>query len=201
MTVSSLATAIVLISLGQPGTAPATTVAIVNVPAVSERYKKTGDLETKFEQRRVKFVQQREELQEKVERTKRSLNEEFKPGTAEFDGRRKQLALSSTELEWFVETEGRKIEQELARSLRTIFDDIHAVIRKVAEQRDIDVVLAADQLPPEPPTNTTQVRQQIILQKVLYWNPRVDLTDAVVERLNAEYAASQPSSPSGAVNP
>lgn len=201
MTASSLVTAIVLISLGQPGRAPATTVAIVNVPAVSERYNKTGDLEARFEQRRVRFIQQREKLQEKRDRTKRSLEEEFKPGTAEFEGRQKQLALSATELEWFVETEGRKIEKELARSLRTIFDDIHAVIRKVAEQRDIQVVLAADQLPPESPTNTTQIRQQIILQKVLYWSPRVDLTDAVVERLNAEYAASQPSSPAEAVNP
>ena len=73
MTASSLVTEMVLISLGQPGTAPATTVAIVNVPAVSERYKKTGDLEAKFEQRRVRFIQQREKLQEKMDQLNKNL--------------------------------------------------------------------------------------------------------------------------------
>lgn len=178
-----------LATLGQPtsGGFGSTRVAVLNVPAVSERYLRTSDLEARFDQQRAKFNQQRDALREKIERATRSLQEEFKPGTTEFEERRKQLAVLEAELQWFVETEGQKTEEGLASSLRSIYGDIEAVVREVAEERGIDVVLASDQLPDDPPGSTRQARQQIVLQKVVYWNPRVDLTDEVVARLNAKY--------------
>ena len=104
-------------------------------------------------------------------------------------------------MQWLVETQGRQVETELAASLRSIFADIQSVIRAVAQERNIDVVLAADQLPPEPPVTTSQARQQVVLQKVLYWRPGVDLTDIVVARLNAEFEKARAASPGGAAKP
>ena len=179
------------LSLGQQGGEGSAKVAIVNIPEVSERYHKTADLEAVFEQRRKQLNEQRDALQQQIEKTGRSLQEELKPGTREFDERRKQLAMQEAELQWFVESEGQRIEAALAGSLRIIYDDIHAVIREVAEERGIDIVVAADQMPPAAPANTQQVRQQIVLQKVLYWHPRVDLTELVVTRVNARHAAAK----------
>jgi len=176
-------------------------VAVVNVPAVSERYLRTSDLEAQFEERRVKLNQQRDAMQERIERTGRSLQEELKPGTKEFEERRKQLAMLEAELQWFIETEGQKVEQGLAGSLRSIYSDIQTAVRAVAEEKGIDLVLAADQLPNEASQSITQVRQQIVLQKVVYWNARLDLTDDVVTRLNAEYRAQRLNSPAGAAQP
>ncbi|MGB2985619.1 MAG: OmpH family outer membrane protein [Phycisphaerae bacterium] len=184
-----------LMTVGQHDTLSTTKVAVVNVPAVSERYLRTSELEAQFEQRRVKFNEQRDALREKIERTGRSLQEEFKPGTREYDERRKQLAMLETELQWFIETEARKIEEGLASSLHSIYSDIQAVVREVAEEMGIDMVLAADRLPEEVPQTTTQVRQQIVLQKVIYFSPRVDLTDEVITRLNARYKARRAVSP------
>jgi len=168
-----------------------TKVAVVNVPAVSERYQKTTDLEAQFEGVRRVLSDQREALRDRVERTSRSLQEELKPGTEEYRQRRKELALFEAELQWFVESEGKKIEQDLAGSLKLIFMDIQAIVREVALEQGIDIVLAADQIPSNDPETPTQMRQQIVLQKVLYWSPHVDLTDAVVERLNAKYGAEK----------
>ena len=42
-------------------------------------------------------------------------------------------------------------------------------------------------MPDETADTGGQVRQQILLQKVLFWSPQVDITDAVVVRLNARY--------------
>lgn len=181
----------VLIGMAQQGGLPTTRVAVVNIPTVSERYLKTADLEAAFEQRRQQFTKARDAKQKEIERAGRSLQEELKPGTPAFEERRKQLMLLQAELQWFIESQGQTMEAGLAASLRSIFDDIRATVRQLAEERGIEIVLAADQPPPSPPATTSQARQQIILQKVLYWHPRVDLTDEVVARLNATYKAGK----------
>ncbi len=176
-----------------------TRVAVVNIAVVSERYLKTADLEAKFEQDRVRYNERMTGLKQQVERTARSLQEEVKPGTQAFADRQKQLVMLEAEAKWITEAEGRKIEQGLAASLRTIYNDIQSVIGQIAEEQGIDMVLAADRLPNEPPSGTAQARQQIILQKVLYWHPRTELTDEVVSRLNAAYkAAKAATAPAGA---
>lgn len=168
-----------------------TNVAIVNIPAVSERYKRTADLEARFEVRRQELNQRRDQLRAKLELAARSLQEELKPGTDAYESRQKEATLLDAELKFFIESAGRKIEQELAGSLRSIFDDIQSVVEDIAREQGIDLVLAADQMPTGEAGSTTQVRQQIVLQKVLFWNPSLDLTDEVVSRLNAQYAKRQ----------
>lgn len=181
-------TVVAMVGGGVSGGEPA--VAVVNVPVVSERYAKTADLETRFDALRDQITKERDALRTRAERTARSLQEEFKPGTDDYRTRRKELAMLEAELEYFMESEGKQIEAGLARSLRAIFDDIHAMIRMVAEEKDVDLVLAIDDLPDEVPGSPNVVRQQIVLKKVLYWNSRVDLTEEVISRLNAQYKAA-----------
>ncbi len=165
-------------------------VAVVNVAVVSEQYHKTGDLEAQFATLRDQLSKEHEALRDRAERTARSLQEEFKPGTDDFNARRKELAMLQAELEYFVESSGKQVEAGLAKSLRTIFNDIHAIVQKLAEEKGIDVALAVDTLPEEVPSSPNTVRQQIMLQKVLYWNPRIDMTAEVISRLNAQYKAA-----------
>ena len=178
-----------LLAVGQAGATGSARVAVVDVPTVSEGYHKTADLEAKFESVRQTLNQQRDTLRDRVELTRRSLQEELKPGTEEFRARRKQLALLEAELQNFMESESKRIETDLARSLERIFADIQAVVRVVAQEKGIDIVVAADRMPDNAAESPTQVRQQILLQKVLYWSPQVDLTNEIVTRLNANYKA------------
>lgn len=169
-----------------------TKVAVVTVGRVSEKYVRTADLEAQFDAVRRKLNQERDSMKEKIEKANRSLQEELKPGTDEFRARRKQVALMEAELQWFVESEGQKMEKGLAESLRSIFDDIHAAVREVAQEKGVEIVLASDQLPAETPDSPTQVRQHILLQKVLFWTPSLDLTEDVITKLNARYKAAAP---------
>ena len=180
---------VVVLALWPPAVRAQPVVAVVNVPAVSERYQKTTDLEEHFDGIRRKLNEQRDALREKIERTARSLEEEFKPGTDDYRARRKQLAMLEAELQYFIESEGQRIERGMAGSLRRIYDDIHATVRILAEEKGIDIVLAADRMPDDAADSAARVRQQILLQKVLYWGPQVDITDVVVKRLNARYEA------------
>ena len=201
MTLLPCLVATALMVVGQPSGYPATNAGVVNVGLVSERYLKTSRLEAQFEQRRIRLNEERKALEDKIERTSRSLQEELKPGTREYSQRRKQLVLLEAERQWFLETEGQRIERELAFSLREIYSDIRDVVREVAEERRVEVVLAVDELPDEPPATTAQARQQIILQKVLYWHPKTDLTDEVVARLNARLRAADSGPGGGSARP
>ena len=165
---------------------------VVNIPVVSERYAKTTDLEAQFDATRQRLSKQKDEQQDRINRLKRSLQEELKPGTAEFEIRKKEIAFAEAELQWFVETEGQKVERGLAQSLRIIYEDIQAIVREIAIEKKLGLVLAGDQLPAGVPDSPTQVRQHILLQKVLDGSADVDITEGVVTRLDARSKASQP---------
>ncbi len=170
-----------------------TKVAVINIPDVSDKYNKTADLEGRFERIRQEANKQRQAIRDRIERTKRSLQEEVKPGTEAFRSRLKELAMLEAELKWFTEVEGQRIEKGLADSLREIFDDIQAAVAAIATERGLDIVIASDQLPQEGGGDPGQIRQQILLQKVLYWNPKTDITAEVISRLNAGYKGPSPS--------
>jgi len=169
------------------GGAGAVKVAVVNLPDVSERYHKTADLEQHFAGVRQKLNEQRDAMSANIDKMSQSLQEELKPGTDAYDKRRKEIAMKEAELQWFVEAEGKKVERGLADSLRKIYKDIQAVVAEVAKDRGFDIVLAGDTVPEDVPSSPSQVRQHILLQKVIYWSPNVDITDEVVQRLNARY--------------
>lgn len=175
-----------LTMVGQPPTEPIRA-AVVDVPRVSEQYRKTADLEAHFEKLRADFNKERDAQQDRIKRLVRSLQEELKPGSEDYRQRAKQVAMLEAELAWYTEVQSRKIEARLKDSLLSIFNDIHQAVREVADGRGIELVLSADRLPGDAPGSAGQVRQQILFQKVLYWNPRLDITRAVVDRLNQRY--------------
>lgn len=180
-----------------------TKVGVVNVASVSEKYSKTKELEGQFDALRKSLGQQRDTMKEKIERAKTGLQEELKPGTDEYLNRRKEIAMMEAELQWFVESEGQKVERGLAQALRSIYDDIQICVQEIASEQGFQIVLAADTVPDEAPDTPSQARQTILLQKVLYWKPEVDLTEAVLARLNQRHkpgsvsttSAGKPSTP------
>ncbi len=185
--VSVLQTVLALTMSVMLQSAPPTRVAVVNIGKVSELYDRTADLEAEFNTKREALNKQRDALRDKLERLARALQEEFKPGTEEYLARQKEGVLLEAELKYFMESRGKQIEAELASSLRMIYDDIHTVVAEIATERGFDIVLASDELPPGAPPSTAQMRQQIVLQKVVFWRAELDITNAVVERANERY--------------
>lgn len=190
MTLNLFSIPLALMTLGPSGTTGSPNVAVVNVAVVSEKYVRTAELEQRFEEMRNRFREERDALQQRMELAARSLQEELKPGTDAYDARRRELAMLEAELKFFVESKGREIEAGLANSLRLIYSDIQAGVREIAELRGIEVVLAGDEISENGPDSPNQARQQILLQKVVYWNPRVDLTADVIALMNAKRAGS-----------
>lgn len=196
MNVTLMGLAALCAVFGQTGT-QTTRVAVINVPKVSEQYARTADLEADFDERRRVFQERRTAARDKIDRHRRSLREDFKPGTPEFEQRRKELWLLEANAKYYEESESENLEKGLAQALHTIYTDIQRTVEVVAKDRGIDVVLACDEFGKDPAVSANAVRQQIMLQKVIYWNPQVDITAEVVTRLNIAYAALKSMSNTG----
>lgn len=167
--------------------APATKVAVVDVPAVSDAYYKKTALEDDFEAMRAKFREQVDKEKKEIETLRRSMEEQFKPGTPDFEQRKEEGVLRETRLKLYMEREGGNLDGIVNASLRSIFEDIHKVVGKVAEEDGLDIVLAKDELPVEKPNSSDVLRQQIMLHKVMYFRPSLNITAKVIQRLNDEY--------------
>ncbi|MGB0717552.1 MAG: OmpH family outer membrane protein [Phycisphaerae bacterium] len=175
-----------LLFLGQGG--DGANVAVINVADASEKYARTRDLEAEFEQRRIRLREEGDQFREQIEQKRRILAEQLKPGTDAFNTTREELAVLEARAQFFVESQTRMMDEALARSLRSIYLDIQATVSIIAQEQGIEVVLAIDALPGDEASTPTTAKQQILLQKVVYWNPRRDITETVISRLNANYA-------------
>jgi len=189
------------LAAGGPGNGDCIKIAVVNVPVVSEQYLKTGALEEQFNAERAKFTQDGNARRAEMEKLARSLEEELKPGSADYQQRREQLILQQSRLEAFVESEGAKLDASIARSLKAIFDDIQSMVSYVAAEKGIDLVLTIEPLPEGDPESSGVLRQQIMFQKVIYASPHIDITEEVVRRLNLEFKQSGAKMPAGAAPP
>lgn len=169
-------------------------VAVVDVPLVSDAYARTGDLEQEFEVLRLKFNEERKRRGEEILKKREQVAAQFKPGTEDFLKRQEEIMMLEARLKFFEQSEGVKLEIAITTSLRTLFEDIKRMISIVATEKGFDVVLAAEQLPAQIP-DANALKNQILMQKVLYFNPRVDLTSEVSARLNSEYQARKARTP------
>jgi len=169
-------------------------VAVVNVPLVSDGYVRTGDLEQEFEVLRLKFNEERNRRVEEIRKKREQVAAQFKPGTKDFLKRQEEIMILEARLKFYEQSEGVKLEMAIASALRTLFEDIKRMVSIVATEKGFDVVLAAEQLPAQIP-DANALKNQILMQKVLYFNPRVDLTSEVSARLNSEYQARKAQSP------
>ena len=182
--------AMAMMSAGQQDNFASARVAVVSIGEVSEKYQRTTELESFFDGQRSQFQKTRDEQKQKIERMTKSLQEELKSGTPEFRERAKQITMMEAELKWFVESEGQRLEEGLKSSLRSIYKDMLVVVREVADAKKLDLVVASDRMPESLPESPNQLRQQILLQKVVYWTPRVDITAEVIQRLNERHQSN-----------
>lgn len=86
-----------------------------------------------------------------------------------------------------------KLEWERANSARDAYASIRAACAKLAKENKIDFIFIDDTNSAINPTNLEGTMQQISGRRMLYSNPALDLTDVLIERMNAEFRTANPS--------
>lgn len=179
-------------------------VAVINLARVFDGYAMTKDLEARFEAKRHAIADDAENRRKALEQQIAAL-EAFDPASKDFAERRDQIMSTQIEYRIWLEVEEIRLKNEHMAWLRVIYDDVRSAVTSLAEQRNLDLVLTYDELSAEVP-DSLALRREILLKKVLYFSQRVDLSEMVLEQLNAGYvkrggAASLNNAPPVAARP
>lgn len=116
--------------------------------------------------------------------------ENFKKGSPEYAERNQQILQKSVELQSWNELQKLDLTRRQKDEIKSFYDKINAAIQQVATDKKLDLVIAdfSVEIPPDLDTVNPEQLQQIIRQKqVLYTAKGVDISDEVINRLNAQY--------------
>jgi Skp family chaperone for outer membrane proteins len=176
-----------VISMAQDASAQSK-IAVIDVAQVFESYEMTRDLESMFNAKRQELASEAEQRRTSIEQIRRGLAA-FDPASADYVSRENELIRSEVDFQvWSTQSEQR-LKTNHKRWLLTIYRNTQEVIGRLANERNYDLVLTYDRLTDDAPDSVT-LRQQILLQKVIYHHSRVDITTEVLNRLNSEYKSS-----------
>lgn len=165
-------------------------IACVDLDKTFSQLEQLKDADSRRERIKSEMDRKIETLKEELQGLSEEL-ESFKPGSATYlEAERKAIARSGdlNALQAFSEL---RREREVAEATREAYLAIRRACGELANEMKIDVVLIDDSIPPIFAADLQTTRNQINGRRVLYTNPQLDISDLVVERLNAEFRKSQ----------
>lgn len=163
-------------------------IAVIDVAQVFESYDMTRDLESMFNAQRRQLAEEAEQRRSSIEQMRRGLAA-FDPASTDFATREQDLIRAEVEFQvWSTHSEQR-LKTNHKRWLLAIYRNTQATVSRLSNERNIDLVLTYDRLTEDAPDSVT-LRQQILLQKVIYHHSRIDITSEVLNRLNNEYKST-----------
>ena len=77
------------------------------------------------------------------------------------------------------------LEREQATDLRETYDLIRKSAGDLSKEQGIDIVLLNDSIPQIDLSDSARTLQQISARRILYANPVLDITEALLARMNA----------------
>ena len=113
--------------------------------------------------------------------------ESLPPGSEERQNKATEIEAAVQEYQQTRQELDEKMARQHEESVRRLFGKLTRVVSSYAKEHGIQVVLKKQEFQPAEPGSVEQ-SLQIATTEVLYADPALDISDAVVERLNAESA-------------
>jgi Skp family chaperone for outer membrane proteins len=177
-----------LLAQSKPGAAqvvPAITrVAVCDMVKIYSNYQKAKDLRVKVEEGRRNFKSEDELRGKKIESLNAELKE-LKVGSKEYDARVSELAKLTIERETLQKFEDNRNVREYYRMSEDIYSELQKAAADVAKENGVQLVLNSDDTSPSDDKPDLFARME--RKKVLYSDPAMDITDAIVARMNQQY--------------
>ena len=160
-------------------------IGVVDIAQVFEGYQMTRDLEERFDARQRDIRAQADNRRQAMEKQFASL-EAFDPASKDYAERRENLQRMQFEFRVWLEMEEQRLKEEHMLWLRLIYDDVCQAVAQSARSRGVDLVLTHRELSDDVP-DSSALRNEILLKKVLYFSDRIDLTGQVLRLVNESY--------------
>jgi Skp family chaperone for outer membrane proteins len=172
--------------------AQATKIAVVNPIRVFKTVKENEAVSRRLEGEMRSLSESVRAKQETARQIKTELDT-LKPDSPQYAEKRQQMIRAAG---------AAKMEQELAKlqantlevtGTLALHDKISAAVAEVAKEKGVDLVIV--QLNPEVPASgegltTNQLNELLLRRNVVYAGPNVDITDAVIAKMDAQFAAA-----------
>jgi len=165
-------------------------VAVVDMSEVFDSYEHSKDAQQRLRKRQEEIKGKLKLMRDKIE----ALNAElanFDPNSKDYLTRQDELTKLSVEFEVTRRVEVKKASREMRTNYENIYKEMITAIESIGEELGYDLVLYRDELMIRAQDELSVVRDKILQRKVLYANPRIDLTDQVIRHLNGAYKLKQ----------
>lgn len=172
-----------------PAPAGAQRIAVANLARIFGQMRETKDIKDQLEAKNNDFKAQQEKKSAAIKDIREDLRN-LKPDTPPYDARVKDLDNALADLETWGKVTQVEADRDQKKMMKKLFEKIEAAVAEVAKQQGYDLVLAdqSGDFPLLEKNNLESIRGYINQQSLLYADKRLDITDAVLTQLDADYA-------------
>jgi Skp family chaperone for outer membrane proteins len=160
-------------------------IGVINLSVAFDKYRLTKDLEAKFDEKRRELADEADRRKAEID-VKREALASFKPDSADYKERRDQITELEVQFQVWAGVKDQQLKDSHKEWLLHIYTDIRAAVKKVAQEQGVDLVLTFEDVTEDAP-DSKALRQQLLLEKVIYFDTRLDLTEAVLKQVNSSY--------------
>jgi Skp family chaperone for outer membrane proteins len=167
----------------------AQTFAVVNPAKVFNEMQETKDLKQKMEADRKVLEDDEKKKAQDVEEARKA-RALFNEGTPEFSAKNQEFLKKALDLRVWQELTRAELGRQQKQQMKSLFEKIEAAATEVAKAKNIDLVIVeqrADFPPDLDQINVDQLRALINQRSVLYKSDKVDITNDVIAKVDANY--------------
>jgi Skp family chaperone for outer membrane proteins len=175
---------------GAVGPAPAVRVAVCDRAEVLNNYLRARDLASQFKERAERIQGERDRRQQAIEAIKLRL-EGLKKDSPQYEKDLSEMQRLTIDMSSWLQFQEALMYRENCRLGKEMYVEILKAIEKVAKERGVQLVMDRQRQEVEAETNDA-LRLQMERRKVLYCDEALDLTEAVLSRLNEAYRSTKP---------
>jgi Skp family chaperone for outer membrane proteins len=116
--------------------------------------------------------------------------DQLKPGTTQYQERNQDFLKAAIEFDSWGKLTQVDVQRQQKEQMQRMFNKIQKAVQDLAKQRNIDIVITEQK--PEIPDNLDQINVQQLKDNIngrnlLYFNPKLDISDDVVALMDKQY--------------
>lgn len=168
------------------GQAAPTKVAVVNLQEVINQCNQQAAFRAENQTKAQSLQAEQQQRQQEIERITTAIDP-LEPGSDAWENKRQELRQKTLELQVWVQMQEQDNQLAQARQFVEIYVAATDAAAAIAEQAGYDVVLQGGDLPDLMRLNLQQLQTVVQTRKVIYSADGVDITNAVLQRVNADF--------------
>jgi len=175
------------VTTAQKQGAAAAAIGVIDVAKVYNTLAEKTEIDAALETMRRNIEKQNTERSEKIKALQDDLRELTQPGTDAYNKKRDELQLKALELQAWREFQKKRLGAEQALRKEQLYKKILDAVAAYAQANEYDLVLYREAEVNFRNATSGQVDALIALRKVIWSKDGMDITDAVVARMNNEF--------------